>query len=78
MSSPSFSAKSVARVNSKIGENFFFSSPRGARGLKCARLKLQAYVYHAKHRSVSFTTQIHSLLLFERDEVTAGFKTVSS
>lgn len=31
MSSPSFSAKSVARVNSKIGENFFFfSSPRGA------------------------------------------------
>ena len=39
---------------------------------------MQAYVYHAKHRSVSFTTQIHSLLLFERDEVTAGFKTVSS
>ena len=30
MSSPSFSAKSVARVNSKIGEKFFFSSPRGA------------------------------------------------
>ena len=31
MSSPSFLAKSVARVNSKIGENFFFfSSPRGA------------------------------------------------
>lgn len=39
---------------------------------------MQAYVYNAKHRSVSFTTQIHSLLLFERDEVTAGFKTVSS
>ena len=30
MSSPSFSAKSVARVNSKIGEKFFLSSPRGA------------------------------------------------
>ena len=35
-----------------------------------------AYVYHVKHRSVSFTTQ--AWLLFEKDEVTAGFKTVSS
>ena len=34
------------------------------------------YVYHVKHRSVSFTTQ--AWLLFEKDEVTAGFKTVSS
>ena len=37
-----------------------------------------AYFYHAKHRSVSFTTQIPSWFLSEKDEVTAGFKTVSS
>ena len=75
MSSPSFSAKSVARVNSKIGEKCFFQLTarcantnsfftdfvglaRGlcrkdgtARGLKCARLKLQAYVIHEEYIS---------------------------